>query len=206
MRRILSAISLASVLALATPALAGGNSNKFESTLNAPLGGAVNVEVIIGEDLAYRADHLPKDFRDRRDIRHNAGFTNNGFYGERDLNRLAERLERKTMERLAKYGVDVDENAATTLTLVLTDARPNRPTFEQMSREPGLSMRSFGNGGAEFEGSLERGDEVLGTFSYAWFDNDIHDAQYGSTWSDANRAIDKFAKKTAKSLQSPADS
>ena len=206
MRRIISAISLASVLALATPALAGGNSQKFESSLNAPLSGAVKIEVVIGEDLAHRANHLPKDFRDRRDIRSNAGFTNNGFYGERDLNRLAERLERKTSERLGKYGVAVDPDAATTLRLVLTDARPNRPTFEQMSREPGLSMQSFGNGGAAFEGSLERGEEVLGEVSYAWFDNDIHDAQYGSTWSDANRAIDKFAKKTARQLQNPGQS
>lgn len=201
MRRFLSITGITLALAMASPSLAK-SSQKFKSSVSAPISTAVNVEVLIGEDLAYRANNLPKKLSDRGSSRSlNSGFSGNGFYGDRDLNRLAERLETKMNKRLAKRGVTVDENAATTLRLVITDAKPNRPTFKQLSKEPGLSSRSYGIGGASIEGQiLSARGETLGDMSYAWYENDIDYAAFGGTWSDAHRAFDKFAKKAAKSL------
>ena len=201
MPRFITASILALTLAGAVPAFAN-SSSKFESSLTAPVNSAVKVEVIIGEDLAYRADNLPKDLRDRSSARSlNDGFGGNGFYGERDINRLADRLQRKIEKRLEKEGVVMDANADTVIRLVITDAKPNRPTFKQLSKNASLSYRSFGIGGASFEGEIiAAGGETLGDLSYAWYESNIRDAAYGSTWSDANRAIDRFARKTAKTL------
>jgi hypothetical protein len=85
--------------------------------------------------------------------------------------------------------------------VTIEDARPNRPTFEQMSRDTGLSLQSFGIGGAEMSGELlSAGGQSLGQMSYAWYENDIRDAQFGGTWSDAYRAFDKFARQAADDL------
>lgn len=185
---------------LATPAFAKG-SQKFESTLSAAVTSPVKVEVIIGENLAYRANNLPKTMKERGSARFGASFGNNGHYGEKDLNHLADRLQKKFETRLTKEGVTVDANADTVLRLVLTDAKPNRPTFTQLSNDVSLSYQSYGVGGASFEGQLLTADGTsLGELSYAWYETDIRDAAYANTWSDAHRAIDRFARKTAKSL------
>ena len=200
MRRLISTLTLTASLALAAPALAK-SSQKFESNLQTPIS-AVNVKIMISDDLAWRGDNLPKDRRDRgQTIGLNNGFSGNGFYGDNDLNRLAERLERRMEERLLKSGINVSDDAAQTLQITLTDARPNRPTQRQLSKQSSLSMQSFSRGGAAFEGELVSSTgETLGNLSYARYDSDIHEAQFGSTWSGANRAIDWFAKKTAKTL------
>lgn len=185
---------------LATPAFAK-SSQKFESTLSAAVTTPVKIEVVIGENLAYRANNLPKTLKERGSARLGASFGNYGHYGEKDLNRLADRLQKRFETRLAKEGVTVDANAETVLRLVLTDARPNRPTFTQLSKDTSLSYKSFGVGGASFEGRiLTAVGASLGDLSYAWYETDIRDAAYSTTWSDANRAIDRFARKTAKSL------
>ena len=199
MNRILTTIAIAASLTMAAPAMAG-SSHKFQSTAEANISTPVKVEVVIGEDLAYRANNRSKDISDINDRRLSAAFSNRSYYGDRDLERLAERLEKKTLMRLEKYGVAVDPNATTTVRLVITDADPNRPTFEQLGRDVSLSYQSFGVGGAEFEGEILSGDAVVAEFSYGWKETDIRDAQYGGTWSDANRAIDRFAKKTAKMI------
>ncbi|NNE57631.1 MAG: DUF3313 family protein [Hellea sp.] len=200
MRRLTTTLIITAGLAFASPALAK-SSQKFKSDVAAPIS-TVKVEVVIGEDLAWRADNLPENIRDRGHTRGlNDGFGGNGFYGERDLNILAERMERQMAKRLEKEGVAISDNASQTLRITLTDARPTRPTMKQMSKSSGLSMQSFALGGAAFEGEiLSPSGETQGQLSYAWYENDIHQAQYGTTWSDAKRAIDRFAKKAAKSI------
>ena len=202
MKHIFAASVLALSFAIAAPALAK-SSQKFETSLSAPLNSAVKVEVVIGEDLAYRANNLPKNRRDRgSSSRLRSGFSQNGYYGERDLNRLADRLQNKMAARLSKQGVEITDNADTILRLVITDVKPNRPTFTQLSKDVSLSYQSFGTGGATLEGQLvSAGGQSLGELSYAWYESDIRDASYASTWSDARRAIDRFARKTAKSLK-----
>ncbi len=201
MRKSFTALFLSLPLILSVEAFAK-NSQKFESSFQETLSGSVKIEVMIGEDLSYRANNLPKKLSDRGPTRRlNSGFSNNGYYGERDLNRLAEHLETKMARRLSKKGVTVSDTASKTLRLTITDAKPNRPTFEQLSREPSLSFKSFGIGGASFEGQLiSASGESIGDISYAWYENDFEDAAFSGTWTDAKRAMDFFTRKTAKKL------
>jgi len=201
MRRVLASSLIALSFSLASPVLAT-NYQKFESTVSAPLQQSVRVEVVLSEDLAYRADHLPKKLRDRSGSRGlNDGFAGNGYYGKRDLERLTERFQAKLTKRFAKQGLQVDPNANTVLRITLVDAKPNRPTFEQLSRNTSLSFQSFGIGGAEMTGELlSVGGQSLGTMSYAWYEDDIRDARFGATWSDAYRAFDRFSRQAANNL------
>lgn len=195
------------IVALTALLAAGANaqaksSQKFETTLQQEVNAPVKVEVVVSQDLANRAENLPESLRDRRNFRSNSGFANNGYYGERELDKLTDRLQSRMEKRLAKEGVAVDDNAGTVLRLVIKDARNNRPTFKQMSKEPGLSFRSFGTGGATLEAEIiAAGGTSLGTMSYAWYETNIEDAAYGGTWSDAYRAFDRFTRKVADELE-----
>ncbi len=204
----LTYLKKSAIIALAVAAMPLANSTsayaqssqRYESTMQG-LVQTVRVEAKIGEDLAYRADHLSPKASDRLHSRSlQDGFGGAGYYGEKDLEALRERLVDKTETQLAKYGITIDENASTVLTVTLTDARPNRPTFKQMSKNPSLSMSSFGLGGATMESSLSRGGEDLGHASYGWYESDIRDAYASATWSDAKRAIGRFSRHIAKDL------
>lgn len=204
MKKFVASLPLSIALGISAMAIShtasAASSHKFASTISVQ-SAPIKVNVILGEDLAYRADHVSKNIRDRSGPGSAFnGWSGQGKYGQKDLDKLTMRLKKKMEAQLSKNGVTVSDDAANVLNIVITDARPNRPTFEQLS-QPGLSMRSYGIGGAKFEGSLVSSGQESGTISYAWYENDIRDAQYGSTWSDANRAIDRFARKTAKSIK-----
>lgn len=116
-------------------------------------------------------------------------------YGERDLQRLAAELEADVEKALAASG-RLPEGSR--VELVLTDARPSRPTFEQMARTPGLDMRSVYNGGAairavEITPSGERRE-----VSYSWYENDIRWGRAKTVWTDAETAFDRFARDYAR--------
>lgn len=200
MSRYFKSIILAGSLVMAAPPLA--NATGFESTLNAPAATSVKIDVRLSEDLAYRANNLPEKLSNRGgSSRLGSAFGQNGHYGEKDLIRLQERLEKRLEKQLEKRGVAVSGSASTVLRVTLTNVKNNRPTFEQLSRGPNLSYQSYGTGGAELEAEvLAAGGRSLGTMRYDWYESDIRDAQYGGTWSDAYRAIDRFAKKAAKEL------
>jgi len=188
-------------MAFASAAYAG-NTKAFKSSVEAPITTPVQVNVIIGDELAYRAEHISPKLRDRSNARSlRDGFAGRGFYGQRELDELASRMERKLTSQLEKRGFAVSGQAATVLNVVITDADPSSPTFEQMSKNVSLSSRSFALGGAKFEASLTINGQPAGDLSYSWYESDIRHASYGGgIWTDANRAIDRFAKKTAKSL------
>ncbi len=198
----LSALFLTSAALMATPLVASAGSIGYDSSINTKVSTSIDVEVRLSDDLAYRAHNLPEKLSERSSTsRLNSGFANNGFYGEKDLVRLTERLTENVEERLQKQGVDVSDDAPTKLVLTIEDARPNRPTFEQLSREVSLSFQSFGLGGAEISGELfDAAGNSLGTMEYRWFETDIRDAQFGGTWTDAHRAFGRFARKVSKDI------
>jgi hypothetical protein len=111
-------------------------------------------------------------------------------YGARDVADLASSLERSV--RRAVNGAP--EFADARISLVIEDAAPNRPTFQQMKDRPGLSMESYGVGGATLSGTLTRADGSSRTLSYRWYESDIRWARASGTWSDAETAIDRFAR------------
>jgi len=180
MSRLFKSSLVLIALAASVPAFAGGNG--FESTIKGPVTTAIDIEVSLSEDMAHRANNLPEKLSDRgSSSRMRDGFANNGYYGDKDLEQLIERLESKLEASFAKEGLQVLDGAPVTLNVVLVDAKPNRPTFNQMSKSSSLSMQSFANGGAEITGEIIVSDGAeMGTLSYKYYENDIENAQYGS--------------------------
>ncbi len=200
MRKILTSSLLTASLLFSATAFA--KSFGYSSTITEPLASAVKIEIGLSEDLAHRANNLPKSIRDRSgSLRLNSGFANNGYIGDRDLDLLKKRLQSKIEKRFSKKGIAISENASTILRVTLADAKPNRPTFEQKSRDVSLSFQSIALGGAEIESELvTRDGRSLGNINYRWYENDIRDASFGSTWSDTYRAFDRYASRAAKVL------
>lgn len=110
-------------------------------------------------------------------------------YGLREVERLAVDLRTEVEQSLASTGAY--DGARIELTLV--DVKPNRPTFKQMSDTPGLSMRSFGVGGARIEGRIISADGAVTPVGYGWYESDIRDAYGNWTWQDAEWTFDRFA-------------
>ena len=110
-------------------------------------------------------------------------------YGVRDVQRLADDLKKDVERELDRTGV----LAGGRVELTLVDARPNRPTFKQLGDRPGLSFESFGTGGATIEGQAISVDGHVTPVRYQWYESDIRQAKLTTTWSDAGRAIDRFA-------------
>ncbi|WP_165187251.1 hypothetical protein [Caulobacter soli] len=79
------------------------------------------------------------------------------------------------------------------LNLVIEDAKPNRPTPRQLAKTPGLSIQSFGVGGARISGDYLDPAGQRTPIAYSWWETDIRWAPYGSTWHDAETAFDRLA-------------
>jgi hypothetical protein len=194
----LLSLTATSLMVMASPAYAGG----YESTLTTKISTPVKVDIKLSEDLAYRAENLPKKLSDRGgSSRLNSGFANNGYYGDKALEDLQNRLERRLNQSFEKSGIVIDDTAPVTLVVTIEDAKPNRPTFRQLSKEPALSYQSFGLGGAEISSELiDASGNSLGQANYEWFETFIQDARFGGTWSDADVAFRRYAKKLSKEL------
>ena len=117
--------------------------------------------------------------------------------GEREGETLTEEIIEDLDRAFDKAGV-----APARVDVVILNAKPNRPTFQQLSDRPGLdALRSISLGGMELEGIAYDADgNVLAKQEYGWFENDIRDVIGSGTWTDANRASRRFAKKFASQL------
>lgn len=115
-------------------------------------------------------------------------------YGVSEVDRLAETLKRSVERELARTGAYADGR----VDLVLTAATPNRPTFEQLSRRPGLSFRSFGVGGAAVEGQATDASGRTAPVDYSWYETDIRQAPMRSTWDDAEWVFQRFASRLSR--------
>ena len=114
--------------------------------------------------------------------------------GERDVRRQADRLAEVVRRTLARSG-DLD---GARIDLVLTDLKPNRPTFEQMAERPGLDPhRSVSIGGAAIEGQITTAHGQVLPVRYDWFSNSIAEVRGYSTWQDADRAYERLASRLA---------
>ena len=197
-----SALLASSVSVSALPAYA--KSRGFDTTISEKLSTPVKLEVVLSDDLAHRANNLPDDISKRSGSnRLNAGFANNGYYGDKALQYLVDEVVEEFSEDFEKRNLVISDTASTTLRVTIVDVKNNRPTFEQLSREPNLSLESFGIGGIELEAELIGADAVSrGEMTYVWYENDIRDgfARTAGIWSDARRGISRFSKRAAKSL------
>jgi hypothetical protein len=112
-------------------------------------------------------------------------------FGDRDVEELKEDLAKSVARGLERSG-------ARRADLVLEAATPNRPTFEQMRRQPGLSFWSLGVGGASVTGTVTLADGSTQPVSYRWYQTDIRQTFGATTWLDANRAFDFLSYRIAK--------
>lgn len=114
----------------------------------------------------------------------------------REFDYLSRELRRSVENSLDRS--DALDPAGGELDLVIEDARPNRPTWREMSAKPGLSYQSFGVGGARVSGEFRDASGARTPVAYSWYETDIRWAQHGSTWSDADEAFDRLAARLAK--------
>ena len=135
---------------------------------------AADVSVAIGPDLQKKADD----------------------YGTRELDYLSKSLTRSVERALTRNGALVSPDSA--IKLVIEDAKPNRPTMQQMSNKPGLSMDSFGIGGARVTGTVTSPTGSVTPVSFSWYETDIRNSLPSTTWSDAQTSFDRFAYRLAK--------
>ena len=110
--------------------------------------------------------------------------------GQRDVteqtDRLAQVVARTLADRRALDGARID--------LVLTDLKPNRPTFQQLADRPGLDgIRSISIGGATIEGQITTADGAVSAIRSDWYSTSIEDVHGFATWQDADRAYRRLA-------------
>lgn len=115
-------------------------------------------------------------------------------YGMREADILIGDLRASVEKALAKTGA----YDGARISLTITDVKPNRPTFKQLGDKPGLSLDSFGIGGATIDGQVVAADGRTTPVSYRWYESDIRQAVGNWTWSDATWTFDRFARKLAR--------
>lgn len=109
---------------------------------------------------------------------------------DRQTDRLAQVVTRELTRRGALDGA--------TINLVVTDLKPNRPTFEQLAQRPGLDgHRSLSIGGASIEGEIITADGERLPVRFDWYSNSIAEVQGFTTWQDADRAYARLADNLA---------
>jgi len=99
MRKILTLFS--AVALLAVPATAQARGLDFD--ISQPIAGPIKLEIVVSEDLAHRANNLPKKLSDRRSgSRISGSFSNNGHYGDREIEFLLEDLEEELAVQMSQ--------------------------------------------------------------------------------------------------------
>ncbi len=114
-------------------------------------------------------------------------------YGQREADLLTADLKASIDKALARSGAFEDAKIEVTL----KNVKPNRPTFKQLADTPGLSMDSFGIGGATIEARVVAPDGTVTPLSYQWYENDIRWVTGYWTWTDAEWTFDRFARRLA---------
>lgn len=120
-------------------------------------------------------------------------------YGVREARILTNALVSKVEGAFTRQGVKAERVVVT-----IEDAKPNRPTMQQISATPGLDpMRSISIGGARVTGTAyDAAGTAIGTLEYDWYETDLSNAVGSTTWSDARWSFDRFARRFADRLNS----
>ena len=118
-------------------------------------------------------------------------------YGVREAKVLTDALVRKVETAFAKQGVKADRVVVT-----IEDAKPNRPTMQQVMDKPGLdAIRSISLGGAELTGvAYDASGAQIAEFKYDWYESDLSNTLGAGTWTDARWTFDRFANRFADKL------
>lgn len=114
--------------------------------------------------------------------------------GAREVQQQVDQLTRIVSRAIAE---DADL-AGARVELVLTELKPNRPTFQQVADRPGIDpMRSISIGGAAIEGQIIMADGRVQPVRYRWFSNNLSDVRGFAVWQDADRAYRRLGSNIA---------
>lgn len=120
-------------------------------------------------------------------------------YGAREARILKEDLQRTVDRSLKKSG----KSKVAFVDLTIEDAKPNKPTFQQLARNTSLSYSgSFGIGGAKVNAKLyDAAGVLIGTVTHEYYSRSLDDitSEYG--WADADRAFNGAARKIQKEAE-----
>jgi hypothetical protein len=120
-------------------------------------------------------------------------------YGQREARILKEELQRSVDRTLQKVG----KSRVAFVDLTIEDAKPNKPTFQQLARNSSLSYSgSYSLGGARVQAKLyDSSGALLGTVSHEYYSSSLADitSEYG--WADADRAFNGAARKIRKEAE-----
>ena len=118
-------------------------------------------------------------------------------YGPKEGEKLAEDIRKDLEHEFRKANIDPAR-----VTVVILDAKPNRPTMQQLSDRPGLDMlRSKSIGGMDMKGqAYDAEGNLIAEVEYDWYETDIRNVVASSVWSDANRASRRFARKLTEAM------
>jgi len=139
----------------------------------APAFASANVEVTVGPELAKKTQS----------------------YGAREIEQI-----RQWLDEAATRAIDRKAGSPVVRAdLVLADAVPNRPTFEQLGRSPQLSfLDSVGIGGAKIEGTVTTADGQVHPVRYAFYETSLQNEIGATTWYDAERAFMMVSSRIAR--------
>jgi hypothetical protein len=118
-------------------------------------------------------------------------------YGAREADILGAALAKRVETTFAREGVKADHVVVT-----IEDARPNRPTMQQISNKPGLDpIYSISTGGARLTGvAYDASGKEIGAYQYDWYETDLTNVVGAATWTDARTTFDRFARRFADKL------
>ncbi len=118
-------------------------------------------------------------------------------FGAREATVLTDALTQKVTRIFEERGVDAER-----VVLTIEDAKPSRPTMNQISSKPGLDpIRSISLGGARVTGiAYDASGKEIGTFDYKWYENSLENSLVATTWTDARTSFDRFARRFADKL------
>jgi len=120
--------------------------------------------------------------------------------GAREGEYLSRAVTTAVSRALDRRGASLGQGGDVTIEISILDADPNRPTMQELSHNPGLDfMRSYSIGGAELQAVLRGADgQVIRQVEHRRYNHSINDfLGPPSTWSEAERAIQQFARKVA---------
>ena len=118
-------------------------------------------------------------------------------FGAREATVLTDALTQKVTRIFKERGVDAER-----VVLTIEDAKPSRPTMNQISSKPGLDpIRSISLGGARVTGiAYDTSGKEIGKFDYKWYENSLENSLVATTWTDARTSFDRFARRFADKL------
>jgi len=151
MRKILTLLSATALLA--TPAIS--HARGFDSNFSQAVTGPIKLEIVVSDDLAHRANNKSNNRADRRSrLRLKEAFSNNSYYGDKEIVYLLKEMREELEYDFAKRGITLSDTAPTILRVTIENVRNNRPTIKQLSIDNNLSFRSVSTGGAEITANI----------------------------------------------------